>query len=349
MIEEVFSQQESPEENWDFYYYTVRDSVGKVVLSTFYTSAILKDDMFSPASISAQIETERKLNPLYLTSKSVVLGSMITKGEQLFLDRDHPQWKAALGMLIDQMQETVAEQNATQLLIKEFMGEKDAELEQVFLNMGLTSLTLPSACVINNMSWTDKTEYLHRLGPKYRYDVRREILKHEHKFEVVTEKPNTEKEIQECYTLYNNVYDRSLEMNVHRLPYSFFEAMAANPEYDIIRLYLKEEDAPGTERTPIGVMFSFQGSEIYNALIVGLDYEFVRSHGTYKQILYRTVWRAWELGCSSIDLAFTAELVKKKVGARPVQTMAYVQLQDHFNQAIIASMSKATPSLSKAS
>lgn len=86
-------------------------------------------------------------------------------------------------------------------------------------------------------------------------------------------------------------------------------------------------------------MFSFLSATVYNALIVGLDDRYIRSHGTYKQILYHTVWRAWECGCRTLDLAFTADQVKKKVGATPHRNVGYLQINDHFSQALLAAVS----------
>ena len=135
-------------------------------------------------------------------------------------------------------------------------------------------------------------------------------------------------------------FDQAYEMNVHQLPFTYFESICHHPDYDIMRLYLKDDPRPKYERKPVAVMFSHKREANYNALIVGLDYDYVRSHNTYKQILYRTVMRAWDLGCQHLDLAFTAELEKKKIGARPYPTCVYVQSMDHFNQAVIASMAQ---------
>ena len=196
--------------------------------------------------------------------------------------------------------------------------------------------------MIKDMSWDDHAGYMQQLGQKYRHDVRKEILRHGDKFHVVTTKPQTKEEIRECFDLYNNVFEKSFEMNVHRLPIEFFEAMCQHEEYDVIRLYLKDDEGNIIPEQPVAVMFSHVASKNYTALIVGLDYDFVRSMNTYKQILYRTVMRAWQVGCTSLDLAYTAESVKKKVGARPYKATAYVQLMDHYNATVIANMSQAS-------
>ena len=206
MLEFIFSHKEHAENNWDFHYFKVKDNNGKTILNTFYTASLVKDDMFSPASISRQIEEVRKKDPYYLTSKSVMLGSPITKGCHLYLDQDHPKWKAALRLLIQQMQKTVEEIGASQLMLREFRKGADDELKDFMLDQGLIEVDLPNECLITNMDWKDHDEYLKRLGGKYRYNVRKEILPFKDKFEVVTDKPNTRREIMECYELYFNVF-----------------------------------------------------------------------------------------------------------------------------------------------
>ena len=266
-----------------------------------------------------------------------MLGSLVTKGEHLYLDRGHPDWQEALRMLIDQMQDTRARAGADQLFLRDFLGQ-DEGLRDVFLELGLTECSLPNVNQVRDLSWPDHSGYMTRLTSRYRNDVRREILRHQDLFHLVKQKPKTRSEIRQCYDLYCQVHHRSLEINVFRLPFEFFEAMCQHPEYDVLRLYWAEDAHLVAEASPVAVMFSFRSPATYHALMVGLDDRYVRSHGTYKQMLYQTLWRAWECGCLSLDLAFTADQVKKKIGARPHKAFGYLQVNDHFPQALLASM-----------
>ena len=332
-MEAVFEGGDSPESQCDFYYLVVRDQSSQPVLATFYTHSIVKDDIFAPASVSAQIEKTRKMDPLFLTSRSISLGAPITKGKHLHLDMNHKGWKEALRLLIQNMEKAMQEHGATQMMLREFMGEENEELTQHMYELGFTAWELPTVSRLDNMDWNTREEFMQgHLSSRYRSDLRREVLKYEDQFEVVTTRLKSEEEIEEAYKLYMDVFEGSLEMNVFPLPMKFFREICANPNYDIIRLYL--------DGKMVAVMFSFAGVEEYTALIVGLDYNYVRSHNTYKQILFQTVMRSRELGCTSIDLAFTATAVKKKVGAAPVAARAYVQVLDHFNMSVINNMVK---------
>ncbi len=336
-LERVFTGFPAGDQQADFYYLTVREASGKAVLATFFTCSRMKDDMFAPGEVSEQIESIRKDDPHYLTSKVVMLGAPISKGQHLYCDFEHAEWKQALKMMVKEMEQVMTAQEASTLMVREFIGEVDERLRNAFLELGLAETQLPDVSILDGINWTNNDEYMAGLSSRRRYDVRREVLRKMDQFRVDFSKPTTRKELDECYDLYKNVFDRSFDMNVHELPRQFFDEIAQNEDYDFIRLYLADAEEGDA---PIGVMFSYAGSHEYAALIVGLDYEYVRSHNTYKVMLYLTTQRAAELGCERLDLAFTALDVKKKFGARPQPARAYVQVLDHFNMAVIDAMSR---------
>lgn len=331
LLEAAFTVDDAPQNVWDFHYALVRDAAGAVVLAAPFTVARVKDDMTAPAAVSRQIEALRAEDPDYLTSKAVMLGCLISKGDHLYLDRGHPEWKGAVDALLRLLEQVRAAADANQIMLRDFASGADEALRQHLLDQGYVQLALGDNMQVRDLSWADHDGWLKRLGSKYRYNVRREILPFVDDFRVSFEAPTTEAEIDACYRLYRQVADRSHELNVFPLPRRFFAAMCRHPDFEVMRLHLA--DVP----EPVAVMFSFVGAG-YHALIVGLDGAFQRSHNTYKQALYRTVMRARERGCTHLDLAYTAELEKKKVGARPAPTCAFVQSQDHFNHMIIEAM-----------
>lgn len=344
-LERIFNPAQQPENHWDFHYFQVRDSEGRLVLSTFFTVAMLKDDMFASALVSRRVEACRETDPFYLTSRCLMLGCPITKGNHLFLDDAHPEWQTALSLLLDELRNVAEQRDCNQMFLRDFDAADDARFSKWFLNNGFVRQSLPMVNKVQQLDWTDRDEYLARLGQKYRYNVRKEILCHEDKFEISYDKCTTEQEILDCYELYLNVFNQAFEMNVFRLPLEFFEMACTHAEYDLMRLYLVDENGVRGDK-PVGVMFSHVRNDLYAALIVGLDYSVVRSHGVYKQALFQTVQRARALNCAVVDLAYTADLEKKKVGARPEEVYGYVQVFDHYNYAVLESFAKesAAPS-----
>ncbi len=332
MLEQVFSVDDAPENLWDFHYLRVRDAEGALVLATMFTVALVKDDMTAPGRISQQIEAMRADDPYDLTSKAVMLGGLITKGEHLFLDRDHPEWKAALDALLGVMGEVRAASAANQIMLREFEVDADEALRQHLLDQGFVQLGLGDSMQVRDLTWADHDGWMKTLGSRYRYNVRKEILPYADAFGVTFDAPETEADIDACYALYREVHARSFDLNVFPLPRRFFAAMCRHPDYEVMRLSLDGRPEPAA------VMFSYVGGGLYGALIVGLDGAVQRSHNTYKQALYRTVMRARQLDCDRLDLAYTAELEKKKVGARPHATCAFVQTEDLFNHMVIEAM-----------
>lgn len=341
LIEQTFQGNQDEENNWDFEYITIKDYQNNVVLKTFFTTSLVKDDMFCTPNVSRKVEEMRQANPYTLSSKNVMTGSMVTKGTHVYMDRTHHKWKEALGLLIETMQSKMDESGATKLMLRDFIGAKDLELEKVFLDLGLINYELPNYCIMNDLDWSDRSEYLARLGRKYRYVVRKEILDFEDRFIVKTTKPQTDEEIDACYQLYTAVYDRAFELNVFKLPKNYFKAMCSDDNYDIIKLYLLPEHVPNaTEPVLVGVLFSQLNSMIYNTMFAGLDYNYVEEHNTYKQLLFKSMERAKELGCQTLDFAYTAELTKKKLGAKLQETRAFVQSTEHLSHQILESISE---------
>lgn len=295
--------------------------------------------MFSPASISKKVEKMRKEDPYALTARNVITGTMVTKGPHLFIDRNHEAWKNALRILVNQMQETMDVTGATKLMLRDFIGAVDVELERVLLELGLVSYRLLNNCIIEDLSWKSQAEYLNQLSQKYRYNVRKEILKFKNYFMVDCLKPQNSDEIEDCYQLYSNVFEKALDLNVFKLPKSYFKAMCTDYQYDMIKLYLNPAFVEGIEKPIlVGVMFSQINGTSYNAMIVGLNYEYVVRYNSYKQIMYQALLRAKELNCTSLDLAYTAEMTKKKLGARLQDVRAYVQAKEHYSYQILDAM-----------
>ncbi|MFN3202181.1 MAG: aminotransferase class I/II-fold pyridoxal phosphate-dependent enzyme [Bradymonadia bacterium] len=340
MLEACFTQADVREHCWDFHYLIVRDQAGEVVLATFFTCALVKDDMLAEAAVSEQVEQVRRHDPYYLTSRTVMLGCLISRGCPLYLKREHPEWKRALRCLLETLNQTAEASGARQVMVREFETGADPELRQFMLDHGLIDVHAGDALVFDDLGWADHDAYLARLGQKYRYNVRREVLPYISQFEVTTERPGTPEELEECYALYSAVFARSFALNVFKLPQRLFDAMARHPEYEVLRLYLRADPRPPSARTPVAVMYTHLAGGTCSALVVGLDDAFIRSHNTYKQALYQTVQRAWSLQCDRLDLAFTATLEKKKLGARPRATSVFVESKDIYSHAVLEHMAR---------
>jgi 7-keto-8-aminopelargonate synthetase-like enzyme len=331
LLEESFSENSLPEDNWGFHYYLVYDKNDIPVLATFFTSMLAKDDMLAPSDVSERIEKMRVTDPYHLTSKTFMMGSLLTDGDHLYLDKTHPDWQKALSMLLDEVWAEQEREKASMLYLRDF-PESDLELRDYFIDQGFVKMNIPDAHYIDNRGNWDSEEYVNKLTHKRRYHIRKDVLKLESNFELQVVESYTNEEIDHWYSLYENVRSRNLEINIFKLPKKLFYNMAKSTDWDVLVLNLKEHDAEGPT---VAVGFACKAGGNYCPLVLGIDYAYLQDFKIYKQILYKTVLRGLELNSNRIYLGLTASLEKRKTGAVAVKQVAYVQMKDHYNMMLI--------------
>jgi predicted N-acyltransferase len=335
LLEESFKNNIQPENNWTFDYFTVKDQAGKPVLSTFITSSINKDDMLAPAPISKQIEATRNAgDPYYLTSKVLMMGSMLTEGEHLFIDKSSLYWKEAMHLLFDKINELQEKYKATMISLRDLNGD-DKEMDSFLLENGFIKTFMPENCTIKGMNWENRDQFLQTLSYKSRRHLKESVIRYENQYDIsIVSNPN-EEEIKHYYDLYLNVKRNNLLLNTFELPYKLFKNIASAKNWEIISLKLKDNQ----NDKAIAVVFSHIGNDVYNPMIMGLDYKYLHSHKCYKQALYRIVERSRQLNLKNINFGYAASTEKKKLGANINTPAVYIQARDNYSMQVIASMS----------
>ena len=86
----------------------------------------------------------------------------------------------------------------------------------------------------------------------------------------------------------------SLELNSFELPATIWREMLAHDCWELMILRLAGR--------PVAFGAHFVGARHYAPLLVGLDYDYVYSHGVYRQAIRQALLRARELGSHSIML-----------------------------------------------
>ncbi|PCJ29759.1 MAG: aminotransferase class I/II, partial [Moraxellaceae bacterium] len=150
-LEDTFSENPEKESNWKFHYLVIKDNADEIVLATFLTEALVKDDMFSEASVSVQVEERREKDPYYLTSHALMMGSLATEGNHLFLNRQHPQWKNAVLQLTKKMRELQEKSGANSMLLRDFVKGADEELKTLLLSEGYVEMDMLDNNVVRNL------------------------------------------------------------------------------------------------------------------------------------------------------------------------------------------------------
>jgi 7-keto-8-aminopelargonate synthetase-like enzyme len=334
LLENTFNQG-LPEHQWSFFYFIITDTQGIPRLATFFTVCLCKDDMLAAASVSRKIEEERNQNPYHLTSRTLLMGTPVTSGQQWYIDRSYTGWREVVMLLLDRLMELQEKEKTELILLRDFHPE-DKDLSDFFVQHSFIETVLPSTHTLHELAWKDSEAFLQQ-STRHRKSYLKKVFREENKFEAVISSDEADR-VHYWYKLYTNVTSRGMELNTFRLPELFFENIMKNEKWEAIELFLKHEDAHTTEKPPlVAVMFCYKGAECYTPLYVGMDYEY-QHYNIYAQILWQTIKRAKQLNYSKVNLGFTASQNKQKFGAEPVSQVGYAQLTDHYKMLLIGLM-----------
>ena len=326
-LERVFHAGNPPENRWRFHYLVVRDTTGRPLAMTVFTDALWKDDMLAPAEESRRIEAERARDPYLLTSRVFAMGTLLTEGDHLHLDRTG-DWPAALALLLDAARARARESGAGLLVLRD-LPARDAELGGALGELGFAPAPLPPSMVIPLAAWPDAEAQLGALSKKRRWELRRKVLRYGPLFSLEVLRgggPLPERTLLEhCYRLYRNVKDRGLELNTFPLPERVFEEMLRHPEWELLLLRLRPDAVAEAPPEPVAVGACFVGPEQYVPVVVGLDYRYVEPHGVYRQALWQAVGRARAHGARRVCFGMGAPTEKARLGAVPEPGLLYAQ------------------------
>lgn len=351
-LEETYTGNPEQENNWKLHYLIIRDQQKNPVLATFFSELLCKDDMIAPADVSKQIEEDRKADKYFLTSKVVMMGSLLSVGDHMFIDRKHSSWKMAVAEMIRVMNEVKLKSGATAVQVRD-IDTTDTELSELFIKEGLIKIEMPDTHVLYNANWNSEEDYMmQRLSTKARWHFRRNILDKRdlYNITVLSGKKNvTSAQVKEWQQLYKNVKEKSYNINTYELPQKYFTNIINNPNWEVIELRLKPEAGENAADKPlVAVGFCYISSKNnYSIMAVGMDYNYVLSHSCYRQSLYQSVARANQLKCDRLYLGMDAAIEKRKFGVKAIQKSVFVQASDNFNMEMIGSVYSHTEKITR--
>lgn len=336
MLEKTFQNNPHKEDNWQFYYFIVRNQFNEIVLATFFTKCWCKDDIFKVPEISEDIEIARQADPYYLCTESLMMGSLITEGQHLFLDKGKQNWSKALTLLLDAVNNLQTETKTNAIYLRDF-DVHDKELSNLFISNGFVCVNLPDyAHELTHLDWNNTDEFLAPLQTKKRQQIRRDVLKYEDKFEIKARKKVSQQELEHYYELYLNVKKGCYIINTFTLPFKAFQNMNENAGWEMLELKLKDREyLQKDEKLPVAVVFAYRTKQNYIPLLVGLNYDYKYSHKIYKQTVYQVAKRASEIGAEKVYFGITASVEKRRIGATAIPKHVFVQLQDTFNMDVL--------------
>ncbi len=338
LLEESFVNNQLPEDNWQFDYVLIRDCNDKPVIASFFTTALWKDDMLSPAAISAQVEMKRISNPYYLTSKVICSGSLLTEGEHIYIDFNSPYWQEGFKKFFEMtylLQET---RKANHIILRDFHGI-NAVIDQLMVDNGFFRISMPNSNIVPALSWQTPQEFYQTLSINGRNHLRKKVLRHSDQFETeIIKVSGWQEEVEHWYALFQNVKQKSLELNTFDLPINLFYKLALDENWETLQLTLRDARL-NPDQQPCCMVFSYKTPTAYIPMIIGLDYTHNPEFGIYRQALYQLLLRAKKLGKEKVLLGFSAETEKQKFGAKPIQSFAYMHTIDSYNMEELSGLS----------
>jgi predicted N-acyltransferase len=332
LLEAAFTANERKDQNWDFIYLIIRDQSAKVVLATFFTAGLWKDDMLAKSQVSTQVELIRaQQDAYYMMSQVLSMGSLITDGDHLYLDKSHALSTEALKLLCIHMEELKIRYDAKMIMVRDLSAE-DQELSDFFHQQGFMKIDLPEGSELDLTGFRDEDEFIAQLSSNSRRHLRKDVLQYRDQFDIVIKQQLDEVELQKAYQLYLNVQQANHALNNITYPFRLMQEMNDRENWEFILLYAKQEGEP-----LIGMVCGHKGYSTYQGVILGMDYSF-RKLKTYKQILYQVVMRSKQIGCKAVHLGLTANTEKRKLGARLIPRVGFLQTESNFHLEVLENL-----------
>jgi 7-keto-8-aminopelargonate synthetase-like enzyme len=324
-LENTFSNHPDPVHKLDFFYYIIRDKDSHVVLMTFFTAGLWKDDLLSTESVSRHLEGIRKTDPLHMTSKVLSMGCLFTEGMHCYIDQRHPFADQVMRILLNKIEAAYDSLQADILILRDF--DPEFRWDEMIRGQGYFGIDMPESCVVEYINWPAPENYGSVLSQRSRKHFNKEIVSYEKFYDIEIKESLDAEELERAYHLYCNVKDRNLAVNTFQYDRGVFENMNLHQNWEFITLKLKNS----AEQNFVGVMFCYKNSHhTYVPELIGMDYVSSEGFHLYRQLLYQTIKRAAELRIPRIDFGISATFEKKKLGASVLPKIAYVQARDNY-------------------
>lgn len=338
MLESVFGPGGRPEDDWSFHYYVIRDGRGRPVLATFFTEALWKDDMLMRAEVSRLVEERRRDEPHWLSSRCLAMGSLVSEGDHLYLDRSGP-WRAALRLLLDRLGQQLEASSVATVVLRD-LAVDDAAFDELVLLQGYVKVPLLESHVVA-VPRGSLDDWIAALPRRHRKVVKPQMLEAESRWEVrihtTGSDPPDDGLLDVMHQQYLAVARRNLGLNVFPLPRGLLTRIRDQPGWEIICLHHRDENDEPSEH-PLAFGVCHVGPRLYTALYCGLDYA-RQDLGGYRQLLWQVLGRARAHGLDQLALGMGADVEKRRLSSRPRSQCVYLLTTDHYNATVLDQLS----------
>ena len=137
------------------------DDANCPILMTFLTESLWKNDMLAPASVSQNLEQQRKTDPYLQTARVLSLGCLFTEGNHLYVNEAHPQVEKALKQLLEYIENLGHAWKVDMTVLRDF--DRNYKWSKLFQDQGYFPMDMPESCVLQDLNHKmekDYTQYL---------------------------------------------------------------------------------------------------------------------------------------------------------------------------------------------
>ena len=331
-LENAFKGNPDKEHNWKFYYVMVTDASGVPVLMSFLTLSLWKEDMLADAKVSLAIEEVRKKDPYHLSAMVLSMGSLFTEGEHLYWDREHAKAAEAQETFLGWLEQKERALGAKMVALRDFTGS--TAWNKPLQGHGFIRIQMPNSCTVDLGGVSGISAYISHLSSRNRRHFRKDIEPYLAKVGTRVTSGLVPSQLQRAERLFNQVHAQNMGLNTYSFPTRIFERMNLHDQWEYIVL-----DVDGEPDGLLGIMFCYRNlDQVYVPAFVGMDYAYLEEYALYRQLLYRTIERAIELGIPKIDFGMTAAFEKRKLGAMVHEKYAYLQTADNYSLELLGIM-----------
>lgn len=338
MLETVFAADpaEIKINNWLFDYVLIKDTDGEVVLATFLTTTVWKDDVFADSEKSMKVEEIRKTDPAFLMSKVIATGCLISEGPHLFLQKNNSLWPQALKQFTNFVQQLYEERKLDAIILRDFY-EFDDILDKTLTDEGFIRVNITERFVVDLNNTSSENEFYTSLSKRSQQHFREDVKKYFNDFAIQYVEALNEHDAAHIYQLYSNVSNKSLVINSHLLPSAFVTEFSKLKNSECILLRQYNEDG-SIDQEIISAVLCYKTKNAYIPLVIGMNYDYLRSLKVYKQSLYQIVKRSLLLNKELVLMGFGAATEKRKMNAKAIRTFGYFLFRETYNLDVLSNI-----------
>ncbi len=264
--------------------------------------------------------------------KVMICGNAFTCGEHGFLFKKEVDTKKAYSNLANGLYRLIRSENtneeASAVLFKEFWPTSFSQSDY-FKSFDFEDFMVDVNMVLDiERNWKSFDDYLDHMTTKYRTRVKRVYKKSEN----IISKNLSVDEI--CF--YQNNFEELYNSVINNAEFSFGKLNAHSfvnlkeqlgDKYIVTGYFFKEK--------LVGFSSAYRLANVLDAGYIGLDYTVNNNYMLYPRMLYDLVNIAIQQNVEELRLGRTAEEMKSRLGAKPVNMKLYVKHKNTFSNKLI--------------